>query len=153
MKRRKEDIGYIPKPLMTLQTKVRLERELQVAEEEAKDAEQAIGSAGGTDDWHENFALEQAYQDFDRRIKKSLRLRSLLSNVEIIKPRQEVGEIGLGNTIIVQYGDDDSEKFTVLGEADIGTQRGWISFASPSTANFPSSVVPPTVTLSVVFVK
>ena len=135
MKRRKEDIGYIPQPLMTSQTKLRLERELEEARENVIDAERTIGEVGGTDDWHENFALEQAYIKYDETMKKALRLNALLSNVEIIKPRQEVERIEIGNTVMVQYEEESPERFTVLGEADVGTQPGWISSASPLGSN------------------
>ncbi len=125
----------IEKNLMTAETKARLEKELERVIAEVAKAGQRMGDAFGPDcDWHDNAAADFAVEEYKRITAQESELRHKLHNVEIIKPRQETKDVGLGNTAVVKLGDfDEDETFTVLGPDDssTGKSRGWISYESP----------------------
>lgn len=135
---------------MTQATRQRLSRELEEVAEVLRVAMLSIGGTGGTSDWHENFAYEQAHRDVEFH---SIRLRMLekrLTDVELIQPRTNIDDIGIGNSVMVQFSDmEEPEVFTILGEADSGTKEGWISYLSPLGRNLIGRMKGDSVNLSV----
>ena len=121
--------------LMTLETKKRLEQELIQKRADHLKANKRIGEAAGPEsDWHDNAAYDEALRQYDLQSSILKTAEDKLHNIEIIEPRQETDDIGLGNTVILRFkGEDEDEKFTVLGPDDTGTgrDRGWISILSP----------------------
>jgi len=132
MKRRIEIIKSTQQPFMTTTTKNRLIAELSESKVKVAEAEKAIGDAGGTSDWHDNFALDQAFLIFDKTMNRKFFLEAAIQQAIIIEPRQEVDIIKMGNSALVQYeGVSEPETFTILGEQDAFTKDDWISFLSP----------------------
>jgi transcription elongation factor GreA len=123
--------------LMTQSTYESLLREVEVARGNASQSLLDIGEAAGTgSDWHDNAAFDHANIRHD---VDSVRLRDIeakLRDVEIIKPSKKNDQIGVGNSVIVKFQDQNEEEmFTILGPADTGRQTGWISFESPLGAS------------------
>jgi len=120
---------------MTRETERQLKKELEKVKADLHTAGQRMGNAFGIDcDWHDNAAADFAVEEYKRIGAREAELQAALRNVEIIEPRQETNDVGLGNTIIVKMGDsDEDEKFTLLGPRDgiIGRGKLWISYLSP----------------------
>jgi len=120
--------------LMVRETECRLRIELRKAKEDLYTAGQNLGDAFGPNcDWHDNSAADFAVEEYKRIGAREAELQAALRNVEIIEPRQEINDVGLGNTIIVRMGDsNEDEKFTLLGPYDgiIGQNKVWISYQS-----------------------
>lgn len=92
----------------------------------------SIGEAGGSSDWHDNAALDQAHRDTETATYSVAVLTSLLRQVYIVEPRQDIRDVGVGNTIVVSYQGEDEEKYTLLGEADVKAGiPGRLSVESP----------------------
>ncbi len=123
----------IPQPnLMSAYTKQRLIEDLARAEAELAEAKRQIGeAAGGSHDWHDNFAYEQATRDAQLNMTRVLNLRAALTNVAIIAPRERVDTIGIGNNVMVSFENQDGEEFSLLGPQDVNYQPHAISFYSP----------------------
>ncbi len=97
-----------------------------------KHALEMIGETGGTSDWHDNAALDQANRDYEFYSAKVGLLKERLRRVEIISPRVEVDRVELGNRVEVYFVNRRRTKtFTILGQADTGNKPNWISFKSP----------------------
>ncbi len=122
--------GFVNK--MSLSTKIKLEEGLLVLEADAHSKSIALGqSMESAQDWHDNVAYDLLLQELDVLDSRIKRYKAALSNVEIIVPRTIVTEVGLGNTVIVQFeGEESTEKFTVLGTSDNETNESWISIQS-----------------------
>ncbi len=120
---------------MTAETKVRLEKELERAAGTVAAAGQEMGEAFGPNcDWHDNAAADVAVEEYKRATVMESDLRWKLLNVEIIKPRQEVEVVDIGNTVVIRLGNfEEDETFTILGPDDskTGQDRGWISYQTP----------------------
>jgi len=119
--------------LMTAHTKSLLGEMLDQTHRELRDAKFAIGQAAGTEsDWHDNAAFDYANMKHDLVSANLGNLNNKLRDVEIIAPRQETDEAGIGNSVIVKFEEEKEEEiFTILGPADSGKKPGWISFESP----------------------
>jgi transcription elongation factor GreA len=120
---------------MTEETQHYLQSELKRIKESLTEAGRKMGEAFGPDcDWHDNSAADFAVEEYKRIGVREAELQSALQNAIIIKPRQEIDHVDLGNTVVVRLGDsDEDEKFTLLGPQDAATGRnnGWISYLSP----------------------
>lgn len=119
--------------LMTEVTRQRLMADLVKAERALSESKHEIGEAAGiSHDWHDNFAFEQASRDAQLNMSIVIALRASLGNIEIIQPRLEVFDVGIGNNIKIQYeGESQEEEYCLLGPSDVSTQGNWISFKSP----------------------
>lgn len=128
-----EKIGITRKNLMTRETEKRLKIALAEVEEKAKMALKAVGeSAGPSSDWHDNFPFEQANRDFELYSSEVTMIKKQLENREIIKPRGEIAEVGVGNEVVIILNNEEKpEVFTLLGSADSFTKTGWLSCESP----------------------
>lgn len=119
--------------IMTRETKLRLEKELERAGEDMKNSQLAIGEAAGSEsDWHDNAAFDYAQMKYDVDSARVRELKVKLHDVEIISPRQETENVGIGNTIVVKFSTTDKEEqFTILGSDDSGTKKSWVSYKTP----------------------
>lgn len=118
---------------MTSFTEMRLKRELEIAEANAKSAQEQIGrSMADKGEWHDNFAYDQSRRDAHIRWRQYLLIKRALDNVRIIEPRQEVDSIDIGNTVRIRFkGETVEEEFSLLGPSDSQSNPQWISFLSP----------------------
>jgi|GEM_PF-1164167 len=124
----------INKPnLMTAQTKAELEEALKQAKKDLGEAQLAIGEAAGREsDWHDNAAFDYANMDFDLKLTTVAILAGKLQEVEIITPRNQTEKVDVGNTVVVRFeGEEEDERFTILGADDSGRKPGWLSSNSP----------------------
>lgn len=122
------------KNLMSFGTKKILEQKVEMAEEVVRQAHLSIGEAGGTNDWHDNPAFDHAQYQAALAIQALSVLKRDLENSEIITPRMEVEDVGLGNKVILDFGDGEIGEYNVLGPADASYNRDStnLSYKSPT---------------------
>lgn len=125
--------NIIHEGLMTQRTRLRLESELQNLKAQAAqnqiDAGATIESA---QDWHDNGAYDRLQEQLQVIVTMHDQVERRLKNAKIIQRRTDTSRVGIGNTVVVKYeGEDDTEKFTILGIPDTDTEKTWISAASP----------------------
>lgn len=119
--------------LMTMRTKVRLEESLSIIQatiaRKNKESGEALDNSG---DWHDNAARDTLFQELQVLGKQEQTILRYLADPEIIKPRQDVSTVGIGNTVDVLYkGESNPERFTILGVPDSLTDESWISYKTP----------------------
>ncbi|MAG59298.1 hypothetical protein CMO96_00710 [Candidatus Woesebacteria bacterium] len=129
----KERVSKPPLTLMTIVTWQRLKGELGKAEQSLRKANLEVGEAAGpTHDWHDNFGYDQAMRDSHMSSLRVKDLREKISSAEFIKPREDIRDIEIGNTVHILFEhEDEVEEFTLLGPEDTATNKNWISFTSP----------------------
>lgn len=117
---------------MTIYTQKHLKAELKKLESQVDHALEMVGETGGTSDWHDNFAFDQANRDFDFYSLNKHLIRNLLHRAKIIPPRREIDLIGLGNSTSIYFEKGKkTRELTLLGELDSGRKPNWISASSP----------------------
>ncbi len=119
--------------LMTQFTKEILDRRLLDLQEELKHHKLEIGaSIDKGDEYHDNFAFEEASRQVDITTEMVRQVKEKLYDVIIIEPRQTVDTIDVGNDVVLRFaGEENDETFTVLGPDDATQKPGWISYESP----------------------
>lgn len=119
--------------LMTRTTYSRLEGQLSILRMKYDESLHSVGeTAGSSCDWHDNFGYDQACRDAQTYFRQVKELEKKLHTAEFIRPRTETQQVGIGNTVIVQFLDEERpEIFTILGPDDSDPDRGWISSKSP----------------------
>lgn len=117
---------------MTAQTKLRLEADLIKMIQELKEKTSALGATqDSAQDWHDNGAYDTLLSQLDVLKTQQRKLSAALENAEIIKPRQEIDTVQVGNSVLVRFqGEKQPEKYTLLGPKDNGTNRNWVSLES-----------------------
>ncbi|OGM24966.1 hypothetical protein A2715_00095 [Candidatus Woesebacteria bacterium RIFCSPHIGHO2_01_FULL_39_32] len=109
-----------------------LERRLREFGGSLEEAYNNIGEAGGTSDWHDNAALDEVYRQVGLLEIYSSRIQRKLYKPEIIAPREETDDVGIGNKVALRFeGESEPEEFNLLGPADASVLPGAISFESP----------------------
>lgn len=118
---------------MSQPTYERLNQELKRLEQRHAEMSADRGSYfDNAADWHDNGPLDALEQELRTMEAQILTLRDATADPQIIEPRRETDYIGVGNTVLVQFDDEDEpERFTVLGRHDSGTNPNWISSESP----------------------
>jgi len=118
---------------MTEITSKTLLEQLAALEKRYAEHQQAMGAAVEKgDEYHDNFAYEQATRERDMTYSQLLQLKEKLQNIEIVKPRSETDTIGVGNEIAIQFdGEKETVNYTLLGSEDGNVREGWISNGSP----------------------
>ena len=119
--------------LMTQFTKEILERRLADLQEELKRHKLEIGaSVDKGDEYHDNFAFEEASRQVDITTQMVRQVKEKLYDVTIIEPRQTVDIVGVGNDVVLRFaGEETDETFTLLGPDDATQKPSWISYESP----------------------
>lgn len=109
-----------------------LEQKLQDTKNRLSTVGQEIGESGGTNDFHDNFAFEQAMRDFDMVHAQLGLINNLLSSAEIINPENN-GCVGYGNTVHIKFEDEELEQVIIGTSIDVvhGNQKNMISDESP----------------------
>lgn len=89
-------------------------------------------AAGGSGEWHDNFAFEQAQREVDQLVAQLLKYTKILQEPQFIEPNQNAEKVGIGNTVRLKFeGDNEEVEYTILGPEDYGTRPTWIPFTSP----------------------
>ncbi len=118
---------------MTEFTRSVLQENLAALEKKYAADQAAMGAAVEKgDEYHDNFAYEQATRDRDMTYTQLLQAKERLRDVQIIKPRSETDTIGIGNAMTIRFeGESEDEGFTLLGTEDGNIKDGWLSNTSP----------------------
>lgn len=117
---------------MSEQTRSQLKYKYESEKLKFDEALKKTGAAGGTNDWHDNPEFDEANRQVDLASISLRDLGAFLDDPEIIKPRRDTSNVGIGNTVLLRFeGDPEPEKFNVLGRADAIINRSNISYASP----------------------
>lgn len=96
-----------------------LARRLGLTSEEAAAALLDLGDTG-EDDFHDNFAHEQAKLEASRLTTQEADLRLILKYAEVIPPNTNTSAVGIGNTVRIRFeGEAESETVTLMGTADV----------------------------------
>ena len=119
--------------LMSEATRQKIVADLAKAELELAESKRQIGdAAGGSHDWHDNFAYEQATRDAQMNMTRVLGLRASLVNVQIINPRVEIETVGIGNNVRVRFSNESvEEEYSLLGPLDAIHHPACVSYKSP----------------------
>lgn len=130
---RREKPQNIDRTLMTMETYQQLQARLIEAHLALDSANKSIGEAAGPEGaWHDNAAYDQALIDSEIRSASVNRLFEALKNVEIIAPRNETSDVGIGNAVEIFFTEEDVvEIFLILGRHDGDPSKNRISYDSP----------------------
>ncbi len=91
-----------------------------------------MGEAGGTSDFHDNFAFEQGQRDFSYLMGQVARMRDKIKNAVIIEPNTDTQSIGIGHEVTVRsMPTTETNVYTILGPSDSEPSIGWISCLTP----------------------
>lgn len=100
-----------------------------------KKAEDELQELGRSSDGHQRASLHDDPASEERRnmlraIKDSI---GNLERVEIIQPRRDTSQIGLGNKVTVEFPDGEKDTYTILSDDDAahGGRTDIISYRSP----------------------
>jgi transcription elongation factor GreA len=87
--------------------------------------------AKGSGDWidqTEYMLIEQELAFIDGRIQE---LQFMLNHAELIEPGNEDNIVNIGETVVIQTGEDEIERYTIVGVAETDPGKGFISNESP----------------------
>jgi transcription elongation factor GreA len=100
-------------------------------EEREEEVMADIGEAGGRSQWHDNPAFDEVRRSASVLRARRKNLGDKLRNAQVISPRTETNQVGIGNAVIIR-GDGTEQKLNLLGSIDalVGDGR-CISFESP----------------------
>ncbi len=82
-------------------------------------------------DWMEDteqMMFEEELAFVDRRIQE---LEDMLADALIIEPDKDPTRVNIGDTVVIQFGDDEPETYTIVGVAETDPSKGYISNESP----------------------
>lgn len=120
---------------MTRYTFEYLTKKLGSLRQETAEHSKAIGEAGGTNDFHDNFAFDEANRLYETGLAQISEIEKQLLNVEFITPRQDTTSVGIGNEVDVTYDGKESFTITLLSPLDAAVpdrreQGNWTSYKS-----------------------
>jgi transcription elongation factor GreA len=87
--------------------------------------------AKGNGDWMdqtEYMLIEQELAFIDGRIQE---LQFMLNHAQLIEPGNEDNIVNIGETVVIQTGEDEIERYTIVGMAETDPGKGFISNESP----------------------
>lgn len=117
---------------VTKKGKVELEAELErlrtVERLQVIDRLQEVKSGGDWMEDTEQMMFEEELAFVDRRIQD---LEDMLADAQIIEPDQDLSRVNIGDTVVIQFGDDEPETYTIVGVAETDPTKGYISNESP----------------------
>jgi transcription elongation factor GreA len=117
---------------VTPKGKAHLEEELeQLRNVERPKLIERLGEVKSGGDWMENteqILFEDELAFLDRRIQD---LEDMLADAEIIEPDQDYSTVNIGDTVVIQDADGETETYTIVGVAESDPTAGLISNESP----------------------
>lgn len=93
--------------------------------------EELRGEAGEGGDWHDNAALDHYDQQTNLVSAQLARVQDQIKRVVIIQPLTRATHVAIGTEVVVEFGEDDRERFLILGPADSDPDKGVISYETP----------------------
>jgi transcription elongation GreA/GreB family factor len=128
-RRHYDHLGHINR--MTSYTHSLLQKKLVALKVQDEQFSLDIGEAGGTNDFHDNFAFDEANRLHEGALAQVAELEKQLRDVEIVSPRQDIESIGVGNEVNLAFDGENPFAVTVLCPLDASVNReGWISYKS-----------------------
>lgn len=117
---------------MTARTQTLLEQKLAAYKKADIQYSLDIGQSGDTNDFHDNFAFDEANRNHERTLAQIANLENILKDVAIVTPRKETDTVGIGNEVYITYEGEDPMHVTVLYPLDAANckDHSWISYES-----------------------
>lgn len=118
------------KPQLTENGHEQLKNKLTMLKQDRKDARECIRTARKFCDFREDVTYTEAVREYER-VEADIRdLKRLLADVTIVKSEQsEV--VTFGNRVVIREGDEETESYRIVSEAEADLERGSISMTSP----------------------
>ena len=117
---------------VTAKGKAHLEAELeQLRTVERPKLIERLGEVKSGGDWMENteqILFEDELAFLDRRIQD---LEDMLADAELIKPDYDYSTVNIGDTVVIQDEEGETETYTIVGVAEADPTAGLISNESP----------------------
>lgn len=118
------------KPQLTEYGHEQLKNKLAVLRQARTDARERIRTARKFCDFREDVTYTEAVREYERVEADIQDLERLLADVTIVESEQsEV--VTFGNRVVIREGDEDTESYRIVSEAEADLERGSISMTSP----------------------
>lgn len=107
-----------------------LKNKLAMLKQDRTDARERIRTARKFCDFREDVTYTEAVREYERVEADILDLKRLLADVTIVESEQsEV--VTFGNRVVIREGDEETESYRIVSEAEADLERGSISMTSP----------------------
>lgn len=118
------------KPQLTEYGHEQLKNKLAVLRQARTDARERIRTARKFCDFREDVTYTEAVREYERVEADIQDLERLLADVTIVESEQsEV--VMFGNRVVIRVGDEETESYRIVSEAEADLERGSISMTSP----------------------
>ncbi|WP_214875577.1 GreA/GreB family elongation factor [Exiguobacterium sp. CH10] len=118
------------KPQLTEYGHEQLKNKLAVLRQARTDARERIRTARKFCDFREDITYTEAVREYERVEADIQDLERLLADVTIVESEQsEV--VMFGNRVVIRVGDEETESYRIVSEAEADLERGSISMTSP----------------------
>ncbi|MCA0980066.1 GreA/GreB family elongation factor [Exiguobacterium aestuarii] len=118
------------KPQLTEYGHEQLKNKLAMLRQARTDARERIRTARKFCDFREDVTYTEAVREYERVEADIQDLERLLADVTIVESEQsEV--VTFGNRVVIREGDEDTESYRIVSEAEADLERGSISMTSP----------------------
>lgn len=117
------------KPQLTEYGHEQLKNKLAMLKQDRTDARERIRTARKFCDFREDVTYTEAVREYERVEADIQDLERLLADVTIVESEQsEV--VTFGNRIVIREGDEETESYRIVSEAEADLERGSISMTS-----------------------
>ncbi|WP_214745362.1 GreA/GreB family elongation factor [Exiguobacterium sp. s189] len=107
-----------------------LKNKLAMLKQDRTDARERIRTARKFCDFREDVTYTEAVREYERVEADYQDLERLLADVTIVESEQsEV--VTFGNRVVIREGDEETESYRIVSEAEADLERGTISMTSP----------------------
>ena len=118
------------KPQLTEYGHEQLKNKLAMLKQDRTDARERIRTARKFCDFREDVTYTEAVREYERVEADIQDLERLLADVTIVESEQsEV--VTFGNRVVIREGDEETESYRIVSEAEADLERGSISMTSP----------------------
>ncbi|MDE0562755.1 GreA/GreB family elongation factor [Exiguobacterium sp. B2(2022)] len=118
------------KPQLTENGHEQLKNKLTILRKARTDARERIRTARKFCDFREDVTYTEAVRDVERIEADILELEHFLDDATIVESEQsEV--VTFGNRVVIREGDEETESYRIVSEAEADVERGSISMTSP----------------------
>lgn len=117
------------KPQLTEYGHEQLKNKLAMLKQDRTDARERIRTARKFCDFREDVTYTEAVREYERVEADIQDLERLLADVTIVESEQsEV--VTFGNRVVIREGDEETESYRIVSEAEADLERGSISMTS-----------------------
>ena len=118
------------KPQLTEYGHEQLKNKLAVLRQARTEARERIRTARKFCDFREDVTYTEAVREFERIEADILEVEHFLDEATIVESEQsEV--VTFGNRVVIREGDEETESYRIVSEAEADLERGSISMTSP----------------------